>query len=167
MRKLKPIFWLCILFLASVLLAACASQQVQSRKTVEYFQLKAAKIEPELITAEGSTVTIEYEEIIPFEGKELKLSVQTKGSVSEEKRAKYSTERWELSGSTKITSYVGEDVIIPRGYSWKKYKMSNGKIEFHITNEGNLSGEQSIIVFLAYQMTRVSNSVTIKGIFKE
>jgi hypothetical protein len=156
-------------------LLGCASEP--SKPVVEYFRLKDPKIDPELITSDGSTVTLEYEEIIPFEGNEIKLAVQTRETVSEEDQQKYSTPTHLLIGRTVTKYYVGENVVIPSGYQWQKYKMSNGRIEFRITDDENRSGMQSIVINLTQcyrkdmgsipECTRISNSVSVKGIFQE
>lgn len=166
-QSMKHIFGLCMPLLACALIVACVSQ-IRSQKVVEYFLLNAAKIEPQLITAEGSTVTIEYNEIMPLGGNDLKLAVQVKATTTEEERLKYSTSKWALAEkATLVMFYVKEDVVIPPGYAWRKYKMSNGMIEFIITDDEQLDGEQAIMIYLSQHDKRVSNSVTVEGIFQE
>jgi hypothetical protein len=164
---IKQISYMCILLLACVLLVACVSKQAQTKKVVEYFRLSAAKIEPQLITAEGSTLIIEYEEVIPFEGGDLNLAVQTKEWVSEEEKRKYSTSTHVMTGRTRTTFYVKDDVAIPTGYAWKKYKMSDGKIQCCITDDKKLKGLQTIMIYLSQNYKRVSNPVTVRGDFQE
>lgn len=171
----KSAFCICTLLLVCFSLG-CASEP-KKKPVVEHFRLKNPKIDPELITSDGSTITLEYEEVIPFDGTNVQLAVHTREGVSREEQQEHSTST-HLLVSTDVTKYyVGEDVVIPRGFKWEKYKMSNGRIEFRITDNANRSGMQLITVHLTQSSrtednpipvkTRISNSVSVRGVFEE